>query len=66
MVILPLGDQLLVETRVSPRDIAFIHPGHKALVKIIAYGYAIYGGLPGKEVTISPDTIRDEVKLAGC
>ncbi|MGJ4729678.1 HlyD family efflux transporter periplasmic adaptor subunit [Luteimonas sp. SDU101] len=62
MVIVPLGDQLLVETRVSPRDIAFIHPGQDALVKITAYDYAIYGGLPGKVVTISPDTIRDEVK----
>lgn len=62
MVIVPLGDQLLVETRVSPRDIAFIHPGQEALVKVTAYDYAIYGGLPGKVTTISPDTIRDEVK----
>lgn len=62
MVIVPLGDQLLVETRISPRDIAFIHPGQTALVKITAYDYAIYGGLAGKVVTISPDTIRDEVK----
>ncbi|WP_293706631.1 MULTISPECIES: HlyD family efflux transporter periplasmic adaptor subunit [unclassified Stenotrophomonas] len=62
MVIVPLGDQLLVETKVSPRDIAFIHPGQEALVKITAYDYAIYGGLSGKVVTISPDTIRDEVK----
>ena len=62
MAIVPLGEQLLVETRVSPRDIAFIHPGQEALVKVTAYDYAIYGGLPGKVVTISPDTIRDEVK----
>jgi len=62
MTIVPLGDQLMVEARVSPRDIAFIHPGQDALVKVTAYDYAIYGGLPGKVVTISPDTIRDEVK----
>lgn len=62
MAIVPLGDQLLVEARVSPRDIAFIHPGQEALVKITAYDYAIYGGLPGKVVTISPDTIHDEIK----
>jgi adhesin transport system membrane fusion protein len=62
MTIVPLGDQLMVEARVSPRDIAFIHPGQEALVKITAYDYAIYGGLPGKVVTVSPDTIRDEVK----
>ena len=62
MTIVPLDDQLLVETRISPRDIAFIHPGQDALVKVTAYDYAIYGGLPGKVATISPDTIRDEIK----
>lgn len=62
MAIVPLDEQLLVETRISPRDIAFIHPGQQALVKVTAYDYAIYGGLPGKVVTISPDTIRDEIK----
>lgn len=62
MTIVPLDDQLLVEARIAPRDIAFIHPGQAALVKVTAYDYAIYGGLPGKVVTISPDTIRDEVK----
>ena len=62
MAIVPLGDRLLVETRISPRDIAFIHPGQDAMVKVTAYDYAIYGGLKGKVVTISPDTIRDEIK----
>lgn len=62
MEIVPLDEQLLIEARVSPRDIAFIHPQQPALVKITAYDYAIYGGLDGEVVTISPDTIRDEVK----
>lgn len=62
MEIIPLEDQLLVEARMSPRDIAFIHPGQKATVKITAYDYAIYGGLEGKVSSISPDTIQDEVK----
>lgn len=62
MTIVPLDDQLLIEARISPRDIAFIHPGQEALVKITAYDYAIYGGLTGKVTVISPDTIRDEVK----
>lgn len=61
MTIVPLDDQLLVEARISPRDIAFIHPGQEAMVKVTAYDYAIYGGLPGKVATISPDTMRDEV-----
>lgn len=41
MTIVPLDEQLLVEARISPRDIAFIHPGQEALVKITAYDYSI-------------------------
>lgn len=62
MEIVPLNDQLLIEARLSPRDIAFIHPEQKAMVKISAYDYAIYGGLNGVVESISPDTIQDEVK----
>ncbi len=62
MEIVPVDDRLLIEARISPRDIAFIHPGQKAMVKITAYDYAIYGGLPGVVETISPDTIQDEAK----
>jgi adhesin transport system membrane fusion protein len=62
MQIIPMGDQLLIEARMSPRDIAFIRPGQRATVKVTAYDYAIYGALEGKVATISPDTIRDEVK----
>lgn len=62
MTLVPMDDQLLVETRISPRDIAFIHPGQRALVKVTAYDYSIYGGLEGKVETITPDTLRDEVK----
>lgn len=61
MEIVPLDDRLLIEARLSPRDIAFIHPGQRASVKITAYDYAIYGGLEGSVTSISPDTIRDEV-----
>lgn len=61
MDIIPLGDELLIEARISPRDIAYIHPGQRASVKISAYDYAVYGSLDGKVTTISPDTIQDEV-----
>ncbi|WP_295985674.1 HlyD family type I secretion periplasmic adaptor subunit [uncultured Variovorax sp.] len=62
MEIVPLDEKLLVEARISPRDVAFIHPGQEATVKVTAYDYAIFGGLPGKVTTISPDTIQDDVK----
>lgn len=62
MQIVPLDDQLLIEARMSPRDIAYIYPGQEAKVKITAYDYSIFGGLEGKVRVISPDTIQDEVK----
>ncbi len=62
MEIVPVDDQLVVEARISPRDVAFVYPGQRAVVKVTAYDYAIYGGLEGRVVNISPDTIQDEVK----
>ncbi|MGU3401566.1 HlyD family efflux transporter periplasmic adaptor subunit [Brucellaceae bacterium D45D] len=62
MVIVPLDEQLLIEARISPRDIAYIHPEQPATIKVTAYDYAIYGSLKGKVVSISPDTIQDEIK----
>ena len=62
MTIVPLDEKLLIEARISPRDIAFIHPHQDAVIKLTAYDYSIYGALSGKVKTISPDTLRDEVK----
>lgn len=62
MSLVPLDDQMVIEAKISPRDVAFIHPGQKALVKVTAYDYSIYGGLEGEVTMISPDTLQDEVK----
>ena len=64
MEIVPLEDQLLVEGRIKPSDVAFLRPGLKATVKITAYDYAIYGGLNGEVEHISPDTLKDDQKAA--
>jgi adhesin transport system membrane fusion protein len=60
MEIVPLEDTLLVEGRIRPQDIAFIHPGQEAVVKISAYDSNVYGSLKGKVERISADTIADE------
>lgn len=60
MEVVPLDDTLLVEAEVKPSDIAFLHPGQKAKVKITAYDFSIYGGLDGTVENISADTIEDE------
>ena len=64
MTIVPTEDTLVIEAYVRPADVAFIHPGQKAVVKISAYDYAIYGGLEGTVENISPDTLRDERRIA--
>lgn len=58
--IVPLDDQLLIEARMSPRDIAYLRPGLEAKVKITAYDFAIYGGLDAVLEHISADTITDD------
>jgi adhesin transport system membrane fusion protein len=60
MEVVPLGEKLLVETRVKPSDIAFIKVGDRALVKVTAYDFSIYGGLQGRVVQVSADSIYDE------
>ena len=60
MEVVPLGDKLLVETRVKPSDIAFIKVGDRALVKVTAYDFSTYGGLEGRVVQVSADSIYDE------
>jgi adhesin transport system membrane fusion protein len=58
--IVPLGDTLLVEARVRPSDIAFLHPGQDAMVKLSAYDFSIYGGFPATVEDISADTLVPE------
>ena len=60
MEVVPLGEKLLVESRVRPSDIAFIKVGDRALVKVTAYDFSIYGGLDGRVVQVSADSIYDE------
>jgi adhesin transport system membrane fusion protein len=62
MDIVPLEDQLLIEARINPRDIAFIRPGLDGNIKISAYESSIYGTIKGKVDRVSPDSIQDEVR----
>jgi len=58
--VVPSDQTLLVEVKIKPSDIAFIYFDQKAIVKFSAYDFSIYGGLDGKVVLISADTIKDE------
>ena len=64
--IVPLGERLLLEGRIKPADIAFLRPGLPAMVKLSAYDFNIYGGLPGVVQHVSADALEDEAaKAAG-
>lgn len=58
--IVPTDDALLLEARILPKDIAFLRPGQKALVKFTAYDFATYGGLEATLEHIGADTVTDE------
>ncbi|MEJ6496380.1 HlyD family type I secretion periplasmic adaptor subunit [Pseudoalteromonas lipolytica] len=58
--IIPLDDQLVVEAKILPKDIAFLRPGQAAMIKFSAYDFAIYGGLEAEVTHISADTITDD------
>ena len=62
MQIVPLEDDLVIEAKVSPGDIAFLKLGRAANVKIDAYDYTIYGDLPGKLIFISADTLNEDLR----
>ncbi|PHQ65022.1 MAG: hemolysin secretion protein D [Sulfurimonas sp.] len=59
--IVPTQDNLLVEAKIRPADIAFLYPGQRAIVKFSAYDFAIYGSLRGTLTHISAGTIVDEI-----
>lgn len=58
--VVPTQDNLVVEAKIRPADIAFLYPGQRAIVKFSAYDFAIYGSLKGTLTHISADTIYDE------
>jgi adhesin transport system membrane fusion protein len=60
MAIVPLDDQLLVEARIAPHEVAFLRPGLAAKVKLSAYDYTTYGALDGEVELISADTVRGD------
>ena len=58
--IVPSDDALLLEARILPKDIAFLHPGQKALVRFTAYEYVVFGGLDAVVEHIGADTVTDD------
>jgi len=62
MQIVPLEDDLVIQAKVSPSDIAFLKPGQDVRVKIDAYDYTVYGELSGTLTYISADTLNEDLR----
>ncbi|NVO23363.1 HlyD family type I secretion periplasmic adaptor subunit [Donghicola sp. C2-DW-16] len=60
MQIIPLDDELFVEAKIKPKDIAQVRVGQKATIKLSSYDYTIYGSLQGEVHLVSADTFKDE------
>ena len=58
--LVPQDDQLIVEAKVSPKDIAFIREGQPAILKFSAYDFTIYGGMSAEVQHISADAITND------
>ncbi len=58
--IIPLDEELFVEARVKPENIANLRHGQEAIIKLSAYDYTIFGTLKGRVDFISADTFKDE------
>ncbi len=60
MEIVPVGDELVVQARLSPVDRGYVRVGQKAVVKISTYDFVRYGGLDGVVERIAADTNTDQ------
>jgi adhesin transport system membrane fusion protein len=60
--IVPVDDDLIVEAKVSPSDIAFLEIGLPVTVKLSAYDFTVYGDFAGELVYISADTLVEETE----
>ena len=58
--IVPTGDKLIVEAKMSPSDIAYVRKGQKASVKFDAYDSSIFGSAVGQVIYVSPDTLTEQ------
>ena len=59
MNIAPVGDNLLIESKVLPADIGHLVVGQKVQISLDAYDSSLYGNLTGELIEISPDTLSD-------
>ena len=58
--VVPVGSRLVLEAKVTPADIGFVHKGQVALVKLNTYDFSIFGSLPGVVDVVGSDAVPNE------
>ncbi|MDP6571877.1 MAG: HlyD family type I secretion periplasmic adaptor subunit [Rhodospirillales bacterium] len=56
--VVPGTDRLVIEAKLSPQDIGYVHAGQTATVRLASSDAARFGNLDGEVVQVSPDTIE--------
>ena len=64
LTIVPIDEDLIIEAKVSPRDIGFMKTGLDAMIKFDSYDYTVFGSVNGKVVYISPDSMKEETQTS--
>ena len=62
MELLPWSQELVIEAKVTPVDIAFVVVGQEAQIKVDAYDASIFGALRGTVDYISPDVLSEDTR----
>jgi len=60
MQIIPVDDDLIIEAKVSPKDIAKVKTNLEATIRFDPFDYTIYGGVKGKVIYVSADTLKED------
>ena len=60
LAIIPTHDEMVVEAYVEPSEVAFLKIGSPVVVKLSAYEFNKYGGIEGKILHISADTLQEQ------
>ncbi len=60
MQIIPIDDDLIIEAKVSPTDIALVRPGLEATIRFDPFDYTIFGGVKGEVIYVSADTLKED------
>jgi adhesin transport system membrane fusion protein len=60
MQIVPVDVDLIIEAKISPADIARVHPGLPSNIRFDPFDYTVYGSVAGKVTYVSADTLKKD------